>query len=103
MNIQKSVMWMKDLKEYCNDVFRPIDKETADYIIAALEELDGRRLADELKPEPTRNGKWVPVPPENKRGGYECNLCRAYSPAYRSGDDYLSRYCPYCGAKMEKD
>ena len=50
--------------------------------------------------EPVRYGKWICVPPENKRGGYECSLCHSYSAAYQTGDDFLSDWCPNCGAKM---
>ena len=87
MNIQKSVMWMKDLKEYCNDAFRPVDKETADYIIAALEELDERRQMDASKSESVRHGEWF---------GTVCSAC-GESVSFNFDCDY----CPKCGAKMD--
>lgn len=49
--------------------------------------------------EPERKkGHWVPV--TNRRGGFECDQCHNYSPSYQNGNDYLSYYCPYCGADM---
>lgn len=66
--------------------------------IVTLEDFDRRPIIDA---EPVRHSKWIPVYQENKRGGYECNLCHSYSPAYRNGDDFLSNYCPNCGAKMD--
>ena len=48
-----------------------------------------------------KKGKWVKV--TNGRGGHECNICHAYAPSYQNGDEYLSRFCPNCGAKMDQD
>lgn len=47
-----------------------------------------------------KKGKWVKV--TNGRGGHECNICHAYAPSYQNGDEYLSEFCPNCGAKMEE-
>jgi predicted RNA-binding Zn-ribbon protein involved in translation (DUF1610 family) len=43
-------------------------------------------------------GEWIEV--TNGRGGHECNQCGEYAPSYQSGDEYLSKFCPNCGAKM---
>ena len=43
-------------------------------------------------------GEWREV--TNGRGGHECNQCGEYAPSYQSGDEYLSKFCPNCGAKM---
>lgn len=48
--------------------------------------------------EARRAGKWIRV--TNGRGGYECDQCHSYSAAYQTGNDYLSRFCPNCGASM---
>lgn len=50
-----------------------------------------------VEPEP-KKGHWVPV--TNGRGGFECDQCHNYSPSYQNGDEYLSYYCPNCGADM---
>ena len=43
-------------------------------------------------------GHWIKV--TNGRGGHECDLCHEYEPSYQSGKEYLTNYCPNCGAKM---
>lgn len=45
-----------------------------------------------------KRGEWIPV--TNGRGGFECSKCHDYAPSYQNGDDYLSHYCPNCGADM---
>lgn len=51
-----------------------------------------------LSAEPQKMGRWIKV--TNGRGGHECDVCRTYAPSYTDGDEYLSAFCPYCGAKM---
>ena len=46
-------------------------------------------------------GKWIPV--TNGRGGHECSLCHSYAPSYKSGDEWLTDYCPHCGVRMESE
>jgi len=52
------------------------------------------RLA-ELEDKETR-GKWI-------FGGYyhKCSKCYDYAPFTESGEEYLSDFCPNCGATME--
>ena len=52
-----------------------------------------------LKEQKAVTGKWIPV--TNSRGGMECSICHDYAPSYQSGAEYLSKYCPNCGTKME--
>jgi hypothetical protein len=56
-------------------------------------------MLDDL-PSVTPKGEWVKV--KNGRGGHECNICHTYAPSYQNGDEYLSRFCPNCGAKMDE-
>ena len=51
--------------------------------------------------EPVKHGRWTPV--INGRGGFECSICHSYAPSYQDGVEWLSLYCPNCGAKMEKE
>lgn len=46
-----------------------------------------------------KHGRWVPV--TNGRGGFECSICHSYAPSYQDGAEWLSLYCPNCGAKMD--
>ena len=50
-----------------------------------------------LDQEP-KTGHWIEV--TNGRGGHECDICHKYAPSYQDGDEYLTNYCPNCGAKM---
>jgi len=47
-----------------------------------------------------KTGKWIKV--TNGRGGHECNQCFDYAPSFQNGVEYLSNFCPNCGAKMDK-
>jgi len=47
-----------------------------------------------------KTGKWIPV--KNGRGGHECDQCHNYAPAYQTGEEHLTDFCPNCGAKMEE-
>ena len=49
--------------------------------------------------EPEREkGRWIPV--TNGRGGFECDQCHNYAPSYQDGVEWLSGFCPNCGADM---
>lgn len=48
-----------------------------------------------------KSGKWITV--TNGRGGHECSLCHVYAPSYQNGDEWLTNFCPNCGAKMESE
>ena len=47
-----------------------------------------------------RQGHWIEV--TNGRGGHECNVCHNYAPSFQNGDEYLSAFCPNCGADMRE-
>lgn len=51
--------------------------------------------------EPVKHGRWIPV--TNGRGGFECSICYSYAPSYQDGVEWLSLYCPNCGAKMNTE
>ena len=51
-----------------------------------------------LRPSAEKTGKWIPV--TNGRGGFECNKCHNYAPSYQDGVEWLSDFCPNCGARM---
>lgn len=48
-----------------------------------------------------RQGHWIEV--TNGRGGHECDVCHDYAPSFQSGNEYLSAFCPNCGADMRGD
>lgn len=48
-----------------------------------------------------KKGKWIPV--TNGRGGFECDECHNYAPSFQDGVEWLSDYCPNCGADMRGD
>ena len=48
-----------------------------------------------------KKGEWIPV--TNGRGGFECDQCHNYAPSYQDGVEWLSGFCPNCGAKMDEE
>ena len=54
-----------------------------------------------IEVEPVKHGQWIPV--TNGRGGFECSICHNYAPSYQDGVEWLSLYCPHCGAKMDAE
>lgn len=62
---------------------------------------EGYRKAEKVimsLPSAKPQGKWIEV--TNGRGGHECSECHDYAPSFQSGAEYLSRFCPNCGADM---
>lgn len=62
-----------------------------------------KRLDDWINSLPSahperKKGKWIPV--TNGRGGFECDQCHNYAPSYQDGVEWLSGFCPNCGADM---
>lgn len=55
--------------------------------------------APTIEPE-RKKGKWIPV--TNGRGGHECDLCHNYAPAWQTGEERLTDFCPNCGADMRE-
>ena len=55
-------------------------------------------VLEELPSAERKNGKWIPV--TNGRGGFECDECHNYAPSFQDGVEWLSDYCPNCGADM---
>lgn len=63
-----------------------------------------------------RTGKWIPVDSYSAFGGdeatwmahgnpvafYYCSECKEHAYAGEDGNDILSRFCPNCGARMER-
>jgi len=45
-----------------------------------------------------KKGEWIPV--TNGRGGFECDQCHNYAPSYQDDVEWLSGFCPNCGADM---
>ena len=57
-----------------------------------------RMAIDALRQPERKTGKWIPV--TNGRGGFECDQCHNYAPSYQDGVEWLSGFCPNCGAEM---
>ena len=53
--------------------------------------------------EPVRHGKWVPktiiIGGRDHVSGMKCSVC-GEDPLNAEGDEFLTDYCPNCGAKM---
>lgn len=101
--------WQMEMDIVCG--VKPCDDVVSrDFMFKVLDDFCGHdrtatitldTLADlvyELPSVTQKSGKWVKV--TNGRGGHECDICHEYAPSYQSGDEYLTKYCPNCGAKM---
>ena len=67
--------------------------------------IHGDTIVDMIGDAPTieperKTGKWIPV--TNGRGGFECDQCHNYAPSYQDGVEWLSGFCPNCGADMRE-
>jgi hypothetical protein len=104
--IQKAYELRKAEMQPCEDVIsrQAVEDAIADMVVNG--ESLGYAVASDIlsdlppvTPQP-KMGRWIEV--TNGRGGHECDLCYEYAPSYQSGDEYLSQYCPKCGAKMQE-
>jgi len=74
-----------------------VEEGTAEGFIGTVKQL----LEGLPSAQPKRiRGKWIPI--TNGRLGHECDQCHEYAPSYESGNEYLSRFCPNCGADMRE-
>lgn len=54
---------------------------------------------------PVVRGRWVPYNNEQDRGLHYCSICKTQAFNYEDGGEVvemLSKFCPNCGAKMDK-
>ena len=56
--------------------------------------------------EPVRHGKWVPktiiIGGCDHVSGMKCSVC-GEDPLNAEGDEFLTDYCPNCGARMDEE
>ena len=72
-----------------------------DAIFGRSHEIIKMRIGNLPSAQPERKrGTWIPV--TNGRGGHECSLCHTYAPSFQTGDEWLTDYCPTCGACMQE-
>lgn len=62
------------------------------------EDIDAFEMAIKALDQEPKTGHWIKV--VNGRGRHECDICGFCAPSYKSGNEHLSLYCPYCGARM---
>lgn len=93
---QATIRFIRDKVSLSLFMKRSVDK--ADKACMELCEMLDRELPS-AEVEPVKHGRWEPV--TNGRGGFECSICHSYAPSYKNGEEHISPYCPYCGAKME--
>ena len=125
MDIQKAIEWMEGVRSYFDNTFPPVDRETADYVVAALKELGQYRqigTPDECR---EARGKQVPEKPdritavgrglrENDEGHmiyvnvqmdyYECPKCGSflvYASDCENDENYQCSHCTDCGQAID--
>ena len=86
---EDAIRWVKT---ECNPYGKPtLDFESGKKVIEHLEQMPSAQLE-------RKKGEWIPV--TNGRGGFECDQCHNYAPSYQDGVEWLSGFCPNCGADM---
>lgn len=85
---------------------RPLcdDYHMKDYVLDQI--LTDIKNAPTIDAEPVRHGKWIPryikIAGRDYKHGMQCSVCA--EPALDvEGDDYLTDYCPWCGARMDAE
>lgn len=56
------------------------------------------KSAPTVDAEPVRHGSWTPIEEGETGHLMECSVCKTW---IFHDFDYVSRYCPHCGAKMD--
>ena len=93
---QAAIRWVKT---ECNPYGKPtLEFESGKKVIEHLEQMPS---AQPSAHQERMRGRWVPV--TNGRGGYECDQCHNYAPSYQDGAEWLSDFCPNCGARMDEE
>ena len=78
----------------------PIKPEILDDCYDITEYQEAKAMAIEALEQQPRQGHWIKV--TNGRGGHECDACHDYAPSFQNRDEYLSAFCPNCGADMRE-
>ena len=75
---------------------------SADYIADALERLDNIPTADV---QPVKKAHFFASNNRPRSWMFECSNCgmTAYYPVTKTIKDYGYRYCPWCGAEIERE
>lgn len=89
--------WIDETTDYENPIFRCSACGVPSILDAPYCSNCGAKMGCEEKR--AKKGRWEPV--TNGRGGHECSICHSYAPSYKNGEEHISPYCPYCGAKMD--
>jgi len=79
---------MQTYKMFAGDDLLLIDQAEAQTELMTLPSIQPER----------KTGHWTPV--TNGRGGHQCDRCGCYAPSYKSGAEWLSKFCPECNADM---
>ena len=68
---------------------------------------DDCNLYDKWDAEPVRQGKWIPRTAMTFFGTEEtlCMMCSACGTDALTGEgfEYMPKYCPHCGARMDEE
>ena len=93
---EDAIRWVKT---ECNPYGKPtLDFESGKKVIEHLEQMPSA--------EHVRHGKWVPktiiIGGRDHVSGMKCSVC-GEDPLNAEGDEFLTDYCPNCGAKMDEE
>ena len=87
------------------------DLDVGDWIlhrifVQNMSDIDRQTILNLPSAEPVRHGKWVPktiiIGGRDHVSGMKCSVC-GEDPLNAEGDEFLTDYCPNCGAKMDEE
>lgn len=88
--MNNKVVYLEDIIEKFANGPSQLDKDQIIYLINRVPSFN--RSFNRPK------GKWTTV--SHSTGGHVCSQCHWYASSYLNGDEYLSNFCPNCGADM---
>ena len=91
MTRENAILCLKGIKNYARDTFT----EQSDW----QESLDMAIEALEVEP---KHGRWISTASTLTGYWHKCSGCGGVAIPYYNGQDILSPYCPWCGARMDE-
>lgn len=96
-------MKVSDIKKKLNYIYRkcgvcPQMKQTISNVLTEIPYVVKGESETALKAAPVEHGEWIKRTTQDR---HECSCCHSPATITIAFTEYLSDYCPNCGAKME--
>lgn len=88
------------LLEAAGNIFPKIDIRAFHMITTIADMFDSKDYFPTIEAQPVRHGRWVKRRVQDR---HECSCCHSPATITITFTEYLSDYCPNCGARMDGD